>query len=96
MVKKASPEVRLSIIEEARHSPLDEIKHNDLMTEKYKKTCKYSNYVEHLLILSLTIIDCVSISAFVSLVCVPIGITNSAVGINICAVTPGIKKYKLI
>ena len=66
------------------------------MSEKYKKTCKYLNYVEHLLILVSTIICCVSISAFASLVCVPVGITSSAVGTKICAVTAGIKKYKSI
>ena len=38
----------------------------------------------------------VPISEFASLVCVPVGITNSAVGINICAITTGIKKYKSI
>ena len=42
------------------------------MTEKYNKTCKYLNYAEHLLILSWTITGCVSISAFDSLVCVPV------------------------
>ena len=35
---------------EARNYFLDEIKHNDLMCENYKKTCKYLNYVEQLLI----------------------------------------------
>ena len=49
-----------------------------------------------MLILSSTITGCVSISAFVSLVCVPVGITSSAVAINICAVTAGIEKYKSI
>ena len=39
---------------------------------------------------------CVFISKFASLVCVPVGITRSAVGINICAVTAGIKNYKSI
>ena len=29
---------------------LQKIKHNDLMSEKHKKTCKYLNYVEHWLI----------------------------------------------
>ena len=57
------------------------------MSEKYKKTCKYLNYVENLLILSSTITGCVSISAFVSLVCVPVGIMSSAIGIEICAIT---------
>ena len=64
------------------------------MSEKYKKTCKYLNYPEHWLILSSTITGCVSISAFASLVCVPVGITSSAVGIKICAITAGIKKHK--
>ena len=72
------------------------MKHNDLMSEKYKKTCKYLNYVEHLLILVLTVTGCISISAFTSLVCVPVGITISAVGIKICAITAGIKKYESI
>ena len=66
------------------------------MIEKYKKTCKYLNYVEHLLILALTSTSCVSVSTFVSLVCVPVGITSSAVGIKICAIIAGIKKYKSI
>ena len=38
----------------------------------------------------------VSISAFASLVCVSVGITSSAVGIKICAITAEIKKYKSI
>ena len=66
------------------------------MSEKYKKTCKYLDYVEHLLILVLTITSCVSISEFASLVCVPVGITSSAAGIKTCAITAGIKKYKSI
>ena len=73
---------------------MNEIKHNDLMSEKYQMTCKYSNYAEHVLILVLTITGCVSISAFASLVCAPVGITSSAVGIKICAITAGIMKKK--
>ena len=38
------------------------------MSEKYKKTRKYLDCVEHLLILASTITSCVSISAFGSLV----------------------------
>ena len=37
---------------------------------------------------------CVSISAFASLVGVPESIANAAVGLKICAITAGIKKYK--
>ena len=61
-----------------------------------KKTCKYLNYVEHLFILASTVTSRVSISAFASLVCVPGGITIFPVGLKICAITVGIKKYKSI
>ena len=57
---------------------------------------KYLNYVQNLLILSSAITGCVSTSAFASLVCIPVGITSSAIGIQICAVIVGIKKYKSI
>ena len=55
----------------------DEIKHNGLMGDKYKKTCRYLNYVEHLLILISTITGCVAIYAFASLVDILVGITSS-------------------
>ena len=41
-------------------------------------------YIQHLLV--------ALISAFGSLVCVPVGITSSAIGLKICAITAGIKK----
>ena len=66
------------------------------MSERYKKTCKYLNYAENLLVLVSTVTGYISISAFASLVCVPVGITSSAVGLKICAITAGIKKYKSI
>ena len=34
------------------------------MSEKYKKTCQYLNYVEYLVILASKITSCVSISVF--------------------------------
>ena len=37
-----------------------------------------------------------SISTFASLVGNPIGIMSSAIGLNICVITAGIKKYKSI
>ena len=66
MVEEASLEIRLRKIDKTRNNLLDDIKHNDLMSEKYKKTCKYLNYVEHFLILASTVTGCVSISAFAS------------------------------
>ena len=75
---------------------LQKKKHNDLISEKYTKTCKYLNYVENLLILVSTGSGCVSVSVFASLVCLLLGFTSSVVGRKICAFTAGIKKYKLI
>ena len=49
MVEEASLEFRLRKIDETRNYVLDEIKHNDLMSEKYKKTCKDLDYVENCL-----------------------------------------------
>ena len=66
------------------------------MSENYKKRWNYLNYVKHLVLLVSTITGCVSISALASLVYVPVGITNFGVGWKICAITPGVKKYKLI
>ena len=86
----------LKQIDEARNYLLNEIKHNDLMGEKYKKTCKYLYYVEHLLISASPVTSCVSISAFASLVCVPVRIASSAVGFKICAVTAGVKRYESV
>ena len=96
MVEEASLEFRLRKIDEIRNYLIDEIKNNDLMSKKYKKTCKYLNYVEHLLILASTISVGVSISAFASLVFVPVGITSSAVRLKICKITAGTKNYKSI
>ena len=59
MVEEASLKFRLRKIDETKNYLLDEIKHNDLMSGKYKKTCKYLNYVEHLLILVSTVTGCV-------------------------------------
>ena len=49
-----------------------------------------------MLIWASTVTGCVSISAFASLFASPVGITSSAVGIKICAITAGIKTYKSI
>ena len=92
MAEEISLEFRLRKIDETRNYLLDEIKHNDLMSEKYKKTYKYLNYVENLLILVSTVTGYASISEFTSLVRVSVGITSSAVGLKICAITAGIKK----
>ena len=44
--------VSIKNVDEARNDLAEETKHNDLMSEKYEKTCKYLNYVKHLFILA--------------------------------------------
>ena len=53
------------------------------MIKKYKKVCTTLNYIEHFPILGYTITGCVPISAFASLVGIPLGIKSSAAGLKI-------------
>ena len=71
-------------------------KQNELMSRKHKEVCTTLNHIKHFLILASTITGCISISAFASLLRFHIGITRSAIGLKICAITAGIKKYKSI
>ena len=54
------------------------------------------NYVEHSIIIIATITGCVYVSAFPSLAGIPKGIASSIIGLTICVITAGIKKYKPI
>ena len=91
-----SQEFILKNIDEKRNYLIEEIKQNELMSKRHKKLCTTLNYIEHFLILASTITGCASISSFASLVVIPIGNTSSAIGLKICAITTGIKKYKSI
>ena len=51
------------------------------------------NCVEHLLTLASSITDCVSISAFSSVVGIPLGIKSCTDGLKICVITAEIKKH---
>ena len=63
---------------------------------KHKKIYRVLDYIEHLLILISTVSGYVSIFAFASLIGIPIGIMSSAVGLKVCVIMAGVKKYKLI
>ena len=54
------------------------------------------NYIEHYLILASAVANCISISAFASLLDIPIGITSSAIVLKIFATTGEIKKHTSI
>ena len=91
-----SQEFRLKNIGGTRNYFLEEIEQNELMSRKHKKVCTTLNYIEHFLILASTITGCVSISTFASSFGIRIGITSSAVGLKVCAIAAGIKKYNSI
>ena len=67
-----------------------------MMSRMHKKVFTTLNYIEHVLILASTITRGISISDFASLFGVPIGITSSAIGLKICAIAAGVKKYRSI
>ena len=91
-----SQEFRLKNIYQTKNYLIEEINRNDLMSKKLQKFCVTLNHIAYLLILSSTITGCISISAFASLVGIPIGIASSAIGLKICAITEAIKNYKSI
>ena len=76
-----SQEFRLKNIYEWRNYFIKETNQNELMSKKHKKVCRDLNSIEHLLIV-ISITRFVIISAFASLVGVPIGITISAIGLT--------------
>ena len=91
-----SQEFRLRNIDQTRNYILREIEQKELMSRKHKNVCTTLNYIEHSITLASTLTGSISISAVVSLIDIPIGITSSATGLKICAITAGIKKYKSI
>ena len=66
------------------------------MSKKHKKVCTTLIYIEHVVILGFAVTGSISISNLSPLVVIPVGITSSAIGFQICAVTAGIKKYKSV
>ena len=87
-------ELRLKNIDKTRNHLSEGTNWNGWMSKKHKKL--YVNYIEHFLILGSTITWYVSFSTFSNLIGIPIGITSSAIGLRICAITTAIKKYKSI
>ena len=71
-------EFRLKDIDKTRNFFLEEIKRNELMSRKHKKFCTALNYIEYFLTVAFTTTGCISISAFTSVIGIPIGIASSA------------------
>ena len=78
-----SQEFRLNKIDEIRNYLIEEINRDELMANKHKKVCRVLSDIVHSLIVISTITGCVFISAFASLVGIPIGIASSTIGLKI-------------
>ena len=63
------------------------------MSKKDNMVCTTLNYIEQSLILAFTITPCISIFSFPSSIDIPIWIASSEIGLKICAIVAGIKKY---
>ena len=83
-------EFRWNKINEIRNYLIKEINQNELMSKNRQKVCTVLNYIHHSLDSNSTITGCVSIT----LVGISIGIASSTIGLKICVITAGIKKYK--
>ena len=89
-------EYRLKRIDEIRNYIIEEINRNELISTKHKNVSRVLNYIDYSLIGISIFTGCVSISAFASLVGFTIGTASSTIWLEICVITAGIKKYKLI
>ena len=76
-----SQEFTLDNIEEEIRNYFDK---NELMMKKDKNIWSTLKHIEHFLILASVVTGCIWISAFDSLLGIPIGITSSAIGLK-CA-----------
>ena len=62
------------------------------MNKKCKKVCTAIKYIKHFLILASAFTGCISISAFASLVGIPVVILSSPPELKSYATTAGVKK----
>ena len=92
--RNVSHDFRFKKADEIRNDLLEEIKHNELMSEKHGKMCRALNYFEHFLAFLSVVTSWVSIWAFTSLFGVSLDIPSSTVGLKNYAITTGIKKQK--
>ena len=58
-----------------------------MTSRKHEKVCTILNHIEHFIDLASTITGYISFPAFSFLFGIPIGITSSATGLKICAIT---------
>ena len=89
--KNHKSKIQIEYIEETRNYFIKEKDQNEFMSNKNKKAGTTLSYIEHFFTLAFTVIRCVSISAFASLVNIPTEIMSSATRLDICTITAGVK-----
>ena len=62
--------------------------------QKAKEVCTTPDYIKHFHILAFAFTAFASVFAFAFLLDIPVGMVSSAVGLKICAIVAGIKKFK--
>ena len=73
-------------IKETRNYFIKEVDQNGLMSNKHQKFCTTLSYIKCFLILASVVAGCISISAFASLLGIPIGTTSSDIDLKLCAI----------
>ena len=83
--KNIAQEFKMKNLHETINYLVEQINQNELMSKKHKKLYRVLNYIELLHILNYTVSGCVFITAFGSLVGIPVGITSSRIWLVTCA-----------
>ena len=89
--KNHKSKIQIEYIEETRNYFIKEKDQNEFMSNKNKKAGTTLSYIELFFTLAFTVIRCVSISAFASLVNIPTEIMSSATRLDICTINARIK-----
>ena len=66
------------------------------MSKKHREVCTNWKYIEHFLVLASAVTGYISISAFASVLGIPIGITSSSIELSIFTIPAGVKMYQQI
>ena len=94
--KNINQEFRLKVIDEIRNYFLKEKDKNELMSNMHKNLSMTPNSIEHFLILASAFTQSISIFAFGPLLGILTVITSCVIGLKICAIAVGTKRYKQI
>ena len=86
--------MRLKKIDETRNNLSNEIKHNELISKKHKKTCRNLKHLKQVFKFCFCSQWLCYDSTFASLLSISLRITSYVVGLKMCALPVGIKNHK--